>query len=98
MNTINPYNRLGGVRNNTATGRSGEGKPTQSGQLSQTDSVSLSNTAEQLSKVQARLDETPAIDRAKVDAIKAAITRGEYRVNAERVAEQLIALEKERLA
>ncbi len=97
MNTINPYSRLGGVRNTSTTGPAQDKTTTPTGKGGE-DSVSLSGTAEQLSRIQARLDETPAIDRAKVEAIKSAITRGEYRVNAEKVAEQLIALEKERLA
>ena len=96
MNTINPYNRLGGVRN-TSTGPAQDKAPARAERPNE-DSVSLSGTAEQLGRIQARLDETPAIDRAKVEAIKTAIARGEYRVDAQKVAEQLIALEKERLA
>ncbi len=99
MNTINPYGKAGGIRNQTSTPKPAAEKSDSPARTTQQgDSVSLSQTAEQLSQIQSRLDETPAIDRAKVEAIKTAIARGEYRVDAEKIADQLIALEKERLA
>ncbi len=98
MNTINPYSRTSGIGNSTSTGvTSKEGKPASNTGSTQADSVSLSGTAEQLARMQSRLDEVPSIDRERVEAIKAAIARGEYRVDTRRVAEQLIAMEKERL-
>jgi negative regulator of flagellin synthesis FlgM len=51
------------------------------------DSVNLSN-------VKQRIDDQPGFDRAKVDAIKAAIQSGNYPVNPRRIAENFVSLEK----
>jgi negative regulator of flagellin synthesis FlgM len=51
------------------------------------DSVNLSN-------VKKRIDDQPGFDRAKVDAIKAAIQGGNYPVNPRRIAENFVSLEK----
>ena len=51
------------------------------------DSVNLSN-------VKQRIDDQPGFDRAKVDAIKAAIQGGNYPVNPRRIAENFVSLEK----
>jgi len=51
------------------------------------DSVNLSNVKE-------RMDTQPDFDRAKVDAIKAALQQGSYPVNPRRIAENFVSLEK----
>lgn len=51
------------------------------------DSVNLSN-------VKQRIDDQPGFDRAKVDAIKAAIQSGNYPVNPRQIAENFVSLEK----
>jgi len=53
----------------------------------ETDSVSLSNVDQ---KVKDQTD----FDRAKVDAIKAALQQGSYPVNPRRIAENFVSLEK----
>jgi len=47
-----------------------------------------------LSAVARQVAQEPAFDRAKVDAIKAAISQGQYPLNARRIAENFVALEK----
>jgi len=51
------------------------------------DSVNLSNVKE-------RMDSQPDFDRAKVDAIKAALQQGNYPVNPRKIAESFVSLEK----
>jgi negative regulator of flagellin synthesis FlgM len=47
-----------------------------------------------LSNVKQRIDDQPGFDRAKVDAIKAAIQSGNYPVNPRQIAENFVSLEK----
>jgi len=47
-----------------------------------------------LSNVKERMDTQPDFDRAKVDAIKAALQQGSYPVNPRRIAENFVSLEK----
>lgn len=51
------------------------------------DSVNLSN-------VQQRLNDQPDFDRAKIDAIKAAIQGGNYPINPGRIAQNFVSIEK----
>ena len=48
----------------------------------------------QLSQVALQARQEPEFDRAKVEAIKTAIQRGEYPLDARRIAENFISLEK----
>lgn len=72
-----------------ATGTSGAAAPTGTGQVEST--IHLSGVAAKLAKL---MDETQApeasFDQARVDAIKEAIRRGEFRVDAEVVADRLL--------
>jgi len=52
------------------------------------------NDTVNLSNVKKRIDDQPGFDRAKVDAIKAAIQSGNYPVNPRRIAENFVSLEK----
>jgi negative regulator of flagellin synthesis FlgM len=51
------------------------------------DSVNLSN-------VQQRLNDQPDFDRAKIEAIKAAIQGGNYPINPGRIAQNFVSIEK----
>jgi negative regulator of flagellin synthesis FlgM len=46
------------------------------------------------SAIKARLQQEPDFDRAKVDAIKLAIEKGQYPLNPRRIAESFVALEQ----
>ena len=48
----------------------------------------------QLSNVARQATQEPAYDRAKVEAIKSAIQRGQYPLDVRRIAENFVALEK----
>jgi negative regulator of flagellin synthesis FlgM len=54
-------------------------------------SISLSDVSSTLATLEAKLSAEPAFDAAKVQEIKDAIRSGEFRVNAEAVADKLIA-------
>jgi len=56
-------------------------------QAQEGDSVNLSN-------VKQRIKDQPAFDRAKVDAIKAAIQGGNYPINPARIAQNFVSIEK----
>ncbi|MDF2178332.1 flagellar biosynthesis anti-sigma factor FlgM [Aliiglaciecola sp. CAU 1673] len=58
------------------------------------DSVSLTQSAQQLSQVQKKGNDAP-VDQAKVDRLKKAIQSGEYRINPEVLAQKIAKLEAE---
>ncbi len=58
------------------------------------DSVSLTQSAQQLNQVQKRSGETP-VNQEKVDKLKKAIQSGEYKVNPEVLAQKIARLESE---
>jgi len=57
---------------------------------SQDESVTLSSASVQLQSIQSDLSTKEVFDADKVEAIKAAISNGEFTVNAEKVADGLI--------
>jgi negative regulator of flagellin synthesis FlgM len=59
------------------------------------DQVRLTSDARQASAIADRIATLPTIDRARVDAVSAAISRGEYRIDADRIAERMLALEQD---
>jgi negative regulator of flagellin synthesis FlgM len=59
--------------------------------------VTLSPRAVELKQLETQLAAIPVVDRARVDSIKEAITRGEYTINPENIAEELIVSVKEML-
>ncbi len=50
------------------------------------DSVSLSDASRAIAKLEASVIEAPDIDRAKVAAVKAAISAGDYQIDAQAIA------------
>lgn len=59
--------------------------------------VNLSPQALQLKQLESQLAAIPVVDRARVDSIKQAITRGEYTINTGNIAENLLNSVKEML-
>lgn len=64
---------------------------------SASDKVELSSLSSSLQKAEAAMAETPMIDQKKVDEIRQAITDGRFKVDADRVADGLIASVREML-
>jgi negative regulator of flagellin synthesis FlgM len=58
------------------------------------DEVKLSSSALQLQEAQRRLAQQPEVNQARVAAIRAALSEGTYKVNAERVADGILAQER----
>ncbi|MBY4675914.1 flagellar biosynthesis anti-sigma factor FlgM [Marinobacterium sp. CAU 1594] len=58
------------------------------------DTVKLSGAAQTLQGVEQKLANTPDVDQKKVDRLKAEIESGQYKVNAEKVAEGFMSFEK----
>lgn len=58
------------------------------------DTVSLSEESSQVRGLQQQLETLPEIDAQKVEAIKQEIAKGNYPLDPERIAENLIKLEK----
>lgn len=50
------------------------------------DSVSITPQAKQLSELQKKAQDAPAINQKKIDELKKAISSGEYKVNPEKLA------------
>jgi len=96
-NPINPLGRssTGAISSNTeksqAKSRPETSTPTPA---TTTDTVSLSQESIQVSGLQQQLKDSPAIDQAKVDSIKQEIANGNYPLDAEKIAENLINLEQ----
>lgn len=99
-NPINPLNRGTGGAVSTNSGKAQGAsntstddakKPSSSGSE---DTVSLSQGSQQVIELQQQLKSAPEVDSAKVEAIKQEIARGNYPLDAEKIAENLINLEK----
>ena len=84
-------NNNGKARGKTEASKSGDAMPNQA---PTTDKVSLSEESLQVRELQQQLDQIPEVDAAKVQAIKQAIARGDYPVDAQKVAANLMNLEK----
>jgi len=59
------------------------------------DSVSLTQQAQQLHKIQDKLSTTTSVNQEKVDSIKKAIAAGEYKVDPDKLAANLAKFEGE---
>ena len=59
------------------------------------DTVELSTAAQQLASLQDDLASIGAVDMGKVDEIKQAISNGSYKIDTQKIADSLLALEGE---
>lgn len=57
--------------------------------------VQLTDTATNLKQVEARIAKLPDVDRARVDAVRQRVEAGAYEVNAGRLADRLLAFERD---
>jgi len=66
---------------------------TETGQSSTADTISLSDNARQLGKLDNTSIAAPVVDAKRVEQIKQAIENGSYQVNADKVADKLMQFE-----
>jgi negative regulator of flagellin synthesis FlgM len=59
------------------------------------DSARLTGEAAELAQLQQELAQNPAMDLAKVDAVRSAIESGAYRIDPQAIASRMIQLEQE---
>ena len=66
----------------------------QTGQPSTPDTVTLTDTAAKLHKLEAIIQAAPIVDTARVEDVRQAIRSGHFQINPQRVAEKLANFEK----
>mgnify|MGYP002713187021 CR=1 FL=1 len=65
----------------------------ESGKSSTFDTVSLTDTATNLQKINKEINELPVVDSQRVEAIRQAIASGSYEVDLQRTAEKMVGFE-----
>lgn len=65
------------------------------GGSSSSDSVTLTDGAMRLQRLAQAVADAPVADSSRISSVKDALARGEYRVNAERVADKILQAERE---
>jgi negative regulator of flagellin synthesis FlgM len=83
----------GGYRNGGPE-RSGDAAK-QSGGATSGDSVTLTDSAMRLQRLAQAVADAPVADANRVASVKDALSRGEYRVNSERIADKILQAERE---
>ena len=59
------------------------------------DTVTLTNSVDQMAKLEELLAQVPEVDSARVDEIKASIADGSYQVDPEKIVDKLLQIEKD---
>ncbi len=67
----------------------------QTGRPSTVDTVSLTDTAARLRKLENSLAELPVVDSQRVETIQKSIENGDYKVDSKRVAQKMLGFERE---
>lgn len=78
---------------NDSAGAKGGSATQRAGQSDQTDRLSLSSGAGRLQSLIAKAEAAPDVNQAKVDAIKTAISQGQYAVDADSLAARMLGVE-----
>ena len=98
INNIN--GALNGLSNKTSSAKTSKQDATSESSSSSVgkgtvaqDTVKLTDQAMSLSRLQQKISDAPVTDDNKVATIKAAIERGDYKINADRVANKMLAQE-----
>ena len=67
--------------------------PNNSSAAASGDTVSLTDMASRMKSLESKLETQPAIDQSRVDRVRDAISRGEFRIDPERVADKMMDFE-----
>lgn len=92
-------NRLNGPSNQgTETGQvssatNGSSQTPPSSDASQVDSVNLTDTGRQLSRLESQIRDLPVVDAKRVDAVRESVNDGTYTVDNQAVAHKLLQFE-----
>ena len=78
---------------NKATGNSS--KPAADSASQPSDTVSLTETAAMMQKIQSKLEQQPVVDIARIESIKNAIASGSYPIDSGIVAEKMMSFERQ---
>jgi len=95
INSISSSANSARVNNATDEAKITQEKPAtaDTGQSSTTDTVSLSDSAKQLGRLESSVSASPVIDTQRVEAMKKAIGNGEYDIDPVKVASKLMQFE-----
>ena len=63
------------------------------GASSQGDRVTLTNTASRLKDIEQQLSSSSSVDKARIAEVQNAISNGDYNVDADRIADKMLAFE-----
>lgn len=92
---VPPNSQSGAARSKTDNERVGDAQPQQTTPKERSqDGVQLSESMQALQAADKRLAETPEVDTQRVEALRAAIENGSYRIDYQRVAERLLDFEQ----
>jgi negative regulator of flagellin synthesis FlgM len=83
------------VRNERAADSDKAGAASRSGDATASSQVRLTDTAVNLKQIEARLADQPDVDRKRVDSLRERIESGAYEVNAGRLADRILAFERD---
>ena len=98
MNDITNINsnrsQLSSNQNSSVKGRNEAKQDSQSATSSaEGDRVTLTNTASRLQNIEQQLSNASSIDNARVAEVQSAISNGDYNVDADRIADKMLAFE-----
>ncbi len=68
----------------------------QTGKPSTADTVTLTDTASQLHKLEAQISAVPIVDASRVEGVKRSLINGQFQINPQRVAEKMMNFETAR--
>ncbi len=83
-------NQSSAVKNKNEAKMSNEGE---SSSASMADRVTLTNTASRLQDLEQQLNNASSVDSARVAEVQSAISNGDYNVDADRIADKMLAFE-----
>ena len=98
MNVKPPRTDLnpGSQQSNRVSGTAGTGTaPAQKSTSASGDTVTFTNTAAEMLKLEESLSKLPDVDNALVTSIKASIDEGSYQVDASKIVDSVLKIEKD---
>ena len=82
-------NQSSSVKSRNESKQSSQGEDSSSA----ADRITLTNTASRLKDIEQQLNSSSSIDKARVSEVQSAISNGDYNVDADRIADKMLAFE-----